>query len=286
LLVELVTADGRIVEATPSSDPDLFWGLCGGGGNFGIATRFRFRLHELGPITVGKWSYPLSHATAALGSLADLAAAAPRSQTSVVNLTSDGLTVTAFHSGPDGLGRASVVPFGHLDGPGDGGLMDIDYVSLQSRSDEVLRWGRRYYGKGGFLAEPSGVVAECAIDVASSAPTPDCEIYMIQLGGAAADVHEDATAYSGRNGGFYWIVQPIWDAPDDDAVCLRWGREGGARMAALSQAGNYLNEQGEVSPEQTLEAYGSAKYERLARLKARMDPDNLFRLNQNIAPAI
>jgi FAD/FMN-containing dehydrogenase len=110
LLVELVTADGSIVEVTPTSDPDLFWGLCGGGGNFGVVTRFHFHLHQLGPITIGKWSYPLSRSAEALGELAELGARAPRSQTSVVNITRDGLTVTAFHSGPDGLGNGNDCP--------------------------------------------------------------------------------------------------------------------------------------------------------------------------------
>lgn len=285
LEVDLVTSDGSFLTVTAKSDPDLFWGLCGGGGNFGVATRFRYRLHPLGPVTIGYWKYPLDRAPQALATLSDLATKAPRSQTTVVTVVRGGLVVTAFHSGPDGLGRDSVLPFGTLAGPGEGGLQDIDYVSLQSRSDDNLPWGRRYYGKGGFFAAPSGAIADCAVDLARSAPTDEAEIYMIQLGGAVADIPEEATAYSGRKGGFYWIAQPIWDNPADDDACLRWGRNGGARLAALSQAGNYLNEQGEVGLEQALQAYGPAKYQRLARLKARMDRENLFRLNQNIPPA-
>ena len=99
-----------------------------------------------------------------------------------------------------------------------------------------------------------------------------------------ADVDEAATAYSGRSAHFYWIVQPIWDDPNDDERCLTWGRNGGDKLASLSQAGNYLNEQGEVGRHVTLQAYGQEKYERLARLKSKYDPANLFRLNQNIAP--
>lgn len=285
LWVELVTADGRIIEVTPQSEPDLFWGLRGGGGNFGVVTRFRFRMHPLGPITVGKWAYASGRMTEALCRIAELAEIAPRSQTTAVNATASGLTVTAFHSGEDGLADVSVTPFGSLAGPGEGGLVQTDYVTLQSRSDNALRWGRRYYGKGGFMAGPGGAIAVCVTDLAMDAPTADSEVFMIQLGGAVADVPEEATAYSGRAGGFYWIVQPVWDDPTDDARCLRWGKEGGQAMAALSQAGNYLNEQAEVSREQTLLAYGQAKYARLAMLKARFDPHNLFRLNQNIGPA-
>ncbi len=286
LSAELVTADGRIIEVSPQSEPDLFWGLRGGGGNFGVVTRFRFRMHPLGPITVGKWVYPPARTVEALQKLGELAAKAPRSLTTALNITPEGLSLTAFHSGDDGLGEASVAPFGHLAGPGEGGLVDTDYVTLQRRSDEIMRAGRRFYGKGGFLESPNGAIGECAAELGLAAPTPDAEVYMIQLGGAVADVAEGATAYSGRAGGFYWIVQPIWDDPQDDARCLRWGKEGGARMAALSQAGNYLNEQGDVSKELTMQAFGQEKYHRLARLKARFDPGNLFRLNQNIAPAV
>ena len=285
LAAEVVTADGRIIEASPTVEPELFWALRGGGGNFGVVTRFRFRMHPLGPVTVGNWLYPLQHMSDALHRVAELAPLAPRSQTTTLNATTSGLAVTAFHSGTDGLGEVSVEPFGTLAGPGTGGMADTEYVALQSRGDADMRWGRRYYAKGGFLAALDGNVVDCMTELARTAPTPDSEVYMIQLGGAVADVPEQATAYSGRSAGFYWIVQPIWDAPSDDARCLSWGKQGGHAMSALSQAGNYLNEQGDVRRELTMLAYGQEKYDRLARLKAQFDPGNLFRLNQNVAPA-
>jgi FAD/FMN-containing dehydrogenase len=100
-----------------------------------------------------------------------------------------------------------------------------------------------------------------------------------------ADVDEDATAYSGRGAGFYWLVEPIWDDPADDARCLEWGRRHGGRLAALSMDANYVNEQAETDGDFPERAYGSSKYERLRRVKARHDPSNLFRLNANIRPA-
>ncbi len=282
---EVVTAEGRIIESSPTVEPELFWALRGGGGNFGVVTRFRFRMHPLGPVTVGDWLYPPHRMSDALHRLAELAPLAPRSQTTVLNATTSGLAVTAFHSGTDGLGEVSVEPFGTLAGPGVGGIADTEYVTLQSRADAHMRWGRRYYAKGGFLAALDGNVIDCMTELVRSAPTADSEVYMIQLGGAVADVPEQATAYSGRSAGFYWIVQPIWDAPSDDARCLSWGKQGGQAMSVLSQAGNYLNEQGDVRKELTMLAYGQEKYDRLVRLKSRFDPDNVFRLNQNIAPA-
>jgi FAD/FMN-containing dehydrogenase len=282
---EVVTADGRIIEVGPGAEPELFWGLRGGGGNFGVVTRFQFRMHALGKVTVGRWLYAPEQTPEALNRLASLAARAPRSQTTALNVSTAGLSVTAFHSGDDGLGAASIAPFAALAGPGDGGIADMDYVTLQSRSDGYVCWGRRYYARGGFLAALDSNVADTMSALGRTAPTPDAEVYMIQLGGAVADVSETATAYSGRGAGFYWIVQPIWDDPADDARCLAWGKAGGRAMAALSQAGNYLNEQGDVNRELTIRAYGQVKYDRLARLKARFDPGNLFRLNQNIVPS-
>jgi FAD/FMN-containing dehydrogenase len=284
LAAEVVTADGRIIETSPTAEPELFWGLRGGGGNFGVVTRFRFSMHPLGPVTVGNWTYAPQHMSDALLRVTELAPLAPRSQTTVLNATADGLTVTAFHSGTDGLADVSVAPFGALAGPGSGGMAETDFVTLQSRSDTHMPWGRRYYAKGGFLAALEHKAVDCITALARTAPTVDSEIYVIQLGGAVSDVPEHATAYSGRNAGFYWIVQPIWDDPSDDVRCLSWGKQGGQAMGALSQAGNYLNEQGEVRKELTMLAYGQEKYDRLARLKARFDPGNLFRLNQNIAP--
>jgi FAD/FMN-containing dehydrogenase len=95
---------------------------------------------------------------------------------------------------------------------------------------------------------------------------------------------EAATAYSGRAAKFYWIAEPVWDNPIDDSRCIAWGRNAGRRMAAMSQAGNYLNEQADTGKDVSYNAYGAEKYNRLAALKARFDPSNLFRLNQNIEP--
>ncbi len=283
---EIVTANGDIIEVSETSHPDLFWGLRGGGGNFGVVTRFKFRLHRLGRITVGEWHYPPSKIEDALQGLATLASQAPRSQTTTIGLTTSGLKVTAFHSGEDGLGRESVTPFGDLAGPGEGGLKDIDYVSLQRRSDEALPWGRRYYGKGGFLGSLESRAIQNMAVLSRSAPTEDSELFMIQLGGAVSDVDDDSTAYAGRRAKFFWLAQSIWDNALDDERCLSWGREAGKSLETVSQAGNYVNEQSDVGHLFAVKAYGQAKYERLARLKAKYDPNNLFRLNQNIVPAV
>lgn len=120
--------------------------------------------------------------------------------------------------------------------------------------------------------------------VAEDLPTEESEVYCLQLGGAVTDVADHATAYSGRSAQWYWIVQPIWDDRKDDGRCLAAGRAGAARMTAVSARDNYVNEQADAGAEIAAQSYGQAKYRRLGALKARLDPANLFRLNQNILP--
>jgi hypothetical protein len=113
-------------------------------------------------------------------------------------------------------------------------------------------------------------------------PVPGLEVYCLQLGGAIADVDEDATAYSGRAAAFYWISQGVWDDPDDDERAIAWCRGTARRLGELSMNTNYVNEQADTGVAHS--AYGDSKYRRLAHLKWRYDPMNVFRLNQNIEP--
>ena len=115
-------------------------------------------------------------------------------------------------------------------------------------------------------------------------PNATSEIYLIQLGGSVADADELAMAFTGRHAEFFWLVQPIWDDPADDHAHIGWGRRSAELLAARSTAGNYVNEQYEFGSAGVASAYGAAKHARLAELKARYDPSNLFRLNQNIRP--
>jgi hypothetical protein len=160
--------------------------------------------------------------------------------------------------------------------------VDMTFVDLQRASDEDLPWGRRYYSKGGFIADIDHRVIDVIVDAVDSMPLPGLEIYCLQLGGAVGDVDEDATAYPGRAGAYYWITQGVWDLPEHDEAGIAWCRREAARLGNVSLRANYVNEQADTGVAQT--AYGPAKYQRLARLKGRYDPGNLFRLNQNIEP--
>ncbi len=281
---EIVTAAGDVVWASETSDPELFWGIRGGGGNFGVVTRFKFRMHPLASIAVGRWDYPAASMRQALLALRERAHGQPRDFTLSFTVTATGLNVTTVWSGDDALAHAALSPFGMLADGGVGSIDRLPYLTLQSRNDQHFAWSRRYYCKGGFWSDVSDEAIDTMLLSVTDAPTPDSEVYAIQLGGAISDITDDATAYTGRGAGYYWIAEPVWDDAADDERCIAWGRTTGKSLSKLSMAGNYVNEQADAGTVVALDAYGAEKYQRLARLKTRLDPHNLFRLNQNITP--
>jgi FAD/FMN-containing dehydrogenase len=278
---EVVTADGRLSRASADTEPDLFWAIRGGGGNFGVVTKFTFRMHELGPVVIGRWSYPAASTAETLRRYRDTAMNTPREVTTALLATRDELLIRVIGSGPSAAAAAAVDGFAFPAGTEDPNR-DMTFIELQRIGDELLPWGRRYYSKGGFLAALDDHVIQVIADSLADMPIPDLEVYCLQLGGAVADVDEDATAYSGRAAAFYWISQGVWDSPDDDARAIAWCRRVARQLGEHSLKANYVNEQADTGV--ALSAYGADKYRRLARLKARYDPTNLFRLNQNIEP--
>lgn len=282
--VELVQADGQISDVDAEHDPELFWGLRGGGGNFGVVTAFRFRLHELGHVLIGEWTYAPAAARAVLDRYADLTSAAPRALTTAFVLAEGALTITAVWSGGATEALGAIEGYGGLGSPLTTSIGGRTFLEHQSRGDEHLRWGRRVYAKGGFLAELDENVIDLIDAAVTVAPGPDAEVYVLRLGGAIQDIDETATAYAGRAAEHYWIVEPVWDDPKDDEACFGWGRSFGRAMAERSMTGNYVNEQADADPSVARQSYGGDTYRRLAALKARVDPGNLFRLNQNIEP--
>jgi FAD/FMN-containing dehydrogenase len=279
--VELITADGRRSRVDANREPELFWAIRGGGGNFGVVTRFKFRMHKLGPVSIRRWTYPAAATAETLKRYRDAAADAPRELTAAFIATRDELLLRAIATGPIVGGDSRVDRFAFPKGVQDPQL-NMTFVELQRASDELLPWGRRYYSKGGFLAEMGDRAIGVIADSLEEMPIPGLEVYCLQLGGAVCDVDEDATAYAGRAGGFYWISQGVWDRPDDDELAIAWCRRTARRLGDLSMATNYVNEQADTGIAHS--AYGESKYRRLARVKGRYDPMNVFRLNQNIEP--
>jgi hypothetical protein len=248
-----------------------------------VATEFGFRMQTLDRIETRSWSYGPERTEGALSALAQAAESAADTLTCSIIVTREGLSLTVMQSGPDIVNDAWTA-FANLAGAGEEGPRYCDFVAFQCRSDLHFPWGRRYYARGGFLDRLDPDTISTIADVATRMPNAKSEVYIIQLGGAVARRPEDATAYSGRAAGWYWIVQPIWDDPADDAAYLSAGRAGARRMAERSMAFNYVNEQADSDPSIASQAYGAEKFSRLRSLKRRWDPQNLFRLNQNIPP--
>jgi FAD/FMN-containing dehydrogenase len=278
--VDIVTAEGRLVQASAEEEPDLFWAVRGGGGNFGVVTTFRFRMHPLGPAIVRRWAYPAADAITVLQRYREALFDAPRELTTLFILMQGELRISAIWSGSThetALDRFGTL--GHATVLSDG---EMSYLELQRSSDERLAWGRRYYSKGGFVREMDDRVISAMSDSMAMVPIAEAEVYCLQLGGAVCDIDESATPYSGRAAGHYWIAECAWDNPADDDDAVSWGRSTANRLAAMSLEANYVNEHSDtgIAPS----AYGEAKYNRLAHLKWQYDPTNLFRLNQNIEP--
>ncbi|HEY6571252.1 MAG TPA: FAD-binding oxidoreductase [Candidatus Limnocylindrales bacterium] len=278
---DIVTADGRRSRVDADAQPELFWAIRGGGGNFGVVTRFKFRMQELGPVSIRRWTYPVAATAETLRRYRDAAANAPRELTTAFIVTDEELLLRAVSSGSRVGADAALDRFAFPGGVQDP-KADMTFLELQRVSDELLPWGRRYYSKGGFLAEMDDRVIDVIADSIEEMPLPGLEVYCLQLGGAVGDVDEDATAYSGRAGAFYWISQGVWDRPDDDEQAIAWCRRTARRLGELSMSANYVNEQSDTGVAHS--AYGESKYRRLAQLKGRYDPMNVFRLNQNIEP--
>ncbi|MEW9837441.1 FAD-binding oxidoreductase [Mesorhizobium marinum] len=279
---DVVTADGRFLSVGPDQEPDLFWAIRGGGGNFGVVTKFRFRMHLLGSVLIRRWRYPAASATEILKHYQEAIDNAPRALTTAFVLTAEELQLRAIWSGSTSGADALIERFARLPGAVQDPDVDLSFVELQRASDELLPWGRRYYSKGGFLASMDDRVIDAMTEPFSTTPVPGVEVYCLQLGGAVSDVDEDATAYSGRDAGHYWIAQGVWDSAEDDEGAMRWCRLTADRLTALSLRTNYVNEQADTGVARG--AYGEAKYRRLADVKWRYDPTNLFHLNQNIEP--
>jgi FAD/FMN-containing dehydrogenase len=212
LAADIVTADGRSRRVSAEAEPDLFWAIRGGGGNFGVVTGFVFRMHPLGQVLVGVWTYPAAEAGGVLRRFRDLVADAPRELTTNFTLASDDLVITALWSGSAGGAEAAVAPFGTLGRPKSGSIGGMTFLDLQRRSDDRMAWNRRYYSKGGYLQQVDDRALACIVDCIASAPTPDVDVYVLQMGGAVCDVDDDATPYTGRAAGYYWIVSSVWDA--------------------------------------------------------------------------
>ena len=287
--VDVVTADGRLLEASATENPDLFWAVRGGGGNFGIATSFEYRLHPFdGRAVGGRLVYPIVQARQALRGFNELFHRAP-----------DGLWIEPILTTQPGGARALVfdvcltedlvsadamlAPYRALGKPLEDSVGPVHYVRLQTQDDERARIGGRYYTKSGFVDRMSDDMIDAMLEIIQGAPIPRARVALPPKGAAVDRVPRDATAFWHRGALYSVILQASGDEPAEDAGNTGWARSQWPLLEKFT-AGFYANTNlSEIPTARVRDAYGG-NYERLLSLKRKYDPANLFRLNANIDP--
>ncbi|CAO1669040.1 FAD/FMN-containing oxidoreductase [Halomonas sp. NYA30] len=297
--VDVITADGQQLHASESENADLFWGLRGGGGNFGIVTRFTFQLHPVGPnVLCGLIVFPFEQAKSVITQFARFTETMPdelnvwmvtRKAPPLPFLPEEvhGKEIVAFalcYAGDPAEGEKLIEPLRGF-GTAYGEHIGVQpYTDWQQAFDPLLTPGARNYWKShNFLTLDEGVI-DTIIDYASALPSSQCEIFIATLGGQASRVDPQAMAYSSRDANYVLNVHTRWETAEDDARCITWARDFFARSQPFASSGAYVNFLTGDETDRIAFAYG-ASYERLVAIKKQYDPENLFRINQNISPA-
>jgi len=296
--VDLVTADSEFVHASEETNPDLFWGVRGGSGNFGVVTNFEFDLHPVGPaVLCGPLVYAHEDAREVMRFVRDFNRDAPEDCVvwSVLRKApplafldeavhgTDVLILVAFYAGDMADGERVLEPLRAFGTPIADAISPHQYKEFQQSFDPLLEHGARNYWKSHNFAKLSDEAIDIAVDYAANLPTDLSEIFFGQIGGATERVDPDAMAYPHRETRYMMNVHTRWEDPTMDDDCIQWARRFFEAMAPHATGGVYVNFISEADGEESL-AYRD-NYARLAEIKAKYDPDNVFRINQNVEPA-
>ncbi len=297
--MDLVTADARVVRASADENPDLFWGLRGGGGNFGVVTGIEYTLYPVGPEVVGGLvAWPVSEAPKVLELYRTLAEQAPPELTLVVLLRPAPpapwlpkdmhgkpiVAMLACHTGKPEDGEKAVAPIKTFGKPIGDVLVRRPYAQLQSLLDATQPRGRRYYWKSEYLPRIEPALCEKVMAHAAKIRSPHSAVILFQLGGALNRLAADHSPVGNRDARYVLNVAGAWEQPGDDQANIAWAREAWADMKSFSTGGTYLNFLTEDDGVDRTAAALGAGLQRLAEVKARWDPQNVFRTNRNIRP--
>ena len=286
---QVVTADGSVLRASATENSDLFWGLRGGGGNFGVVTALEYEVHPVGPrILGGLLLYDFRRAEEVLRFYHEFSSTAPDevSADAVLLTAPDGekmLAISACYVGPIADGERALRPLRTFGPPTADQVAPIAYTELQASADGLFVGGHRYYWKAQFLKEIEGAAIEALVDGFATVPSAMSLAVLQQVGGAIGRVPGDATAYANRDAAYDCFPISIWQNPTEDERNIGWARELWTAMRPFSTGGVYVNNLGDEGEDRVRAAYGG-NYDRLVELKTKYDPTNLFRLNQNIKP--
>lgn len=291
--VDIVTADGEFRTASATENPELFWGVRGGSGNFGVVTSFEYQLHPVGTLLGGMVIHPMEKAREVLTFYHGFTSNAPDEvMTGAGMLTSpDGQPVVAIivcYSGSLATGEEVLKPLREFGPPLADHIGPMSYAQVQAMLSEAFPAGRRNYIKTNFMNVIDDDAVAVLMEHFTSVPSPYSMVAFFQLGGAVGRVRKDETAFYHRDAGYHFFVGSVWEDPAEDEKNLRWGRETWSAMERFASNGVYVNEMGDEqeSLERVVEAYGANTYQRLVALKNQYDPTNLFRLNPNIKPMV
>ncbi|MFB6172871.1 MAG: FAD-binding oxidoreductase [Haloarculaceae archaeon] len=295
---DVVTAGGELVHANEDEHADLFWGIRGGGGNFGVVASFEFDLHEVGPeVLSGLLVHPFEDTAEVMRAYREFVAEAPAEVTAWMVIRHAPplpfipeewhgekiLAIAAYYAGEMDEGEVALQPLREIGEPIADAIGPHPYVGWQQAFDALLAPGARNYWKSHNFVELTDGMLDTFVEYGESLPTPESEIAIAQLGGAINDVPIDATAYPHRNAEFLMNLHTRWTDPARDDECVAWARDCYDAMTPYATEGVYVNFISEEVGEERA-AYRE-NYDRLAELKRKYDPNNLFHLNQNVAPA-
>lgn len=295
---DVVLASGEYVRANPDENPDLFWAIRGGGGNFGIVTSFHFRLHPVGPeVLAGLIVHPFEHAEEVLRFHRDFAETLPDETTVFAVLRKapplpflpeewhgrEVVILAVCHSGDMKEGEELLQPLRDFGEPIADVVGPHSFAEWQQAFDPLLTPGARNYWKSHDFREISDEMISVAIRYAGELPTPQCEIFLAQLGGAMGRVADSATAYANRSTRHVLNVHTRWNDAEDDARCIAWAREFFDAAAPHATGSVYVNFMPDDEVDRVRQAYGG-NFERLQEIKEKFDPENVLRMNQNIQP--
>ena len=293
LSAEIVTADGKVLTASADQNPDLFWAVRGGGGNFGVAASLEYQLHPVGPIIVGGlMAYPFEQAREVLRFFREATQSLPDEMMIVAGLihAADGsgtklAAMVVSHCGAREIAEAAVKPIQQFGTPAVNAIGPISYCELNSMLDGAYPRGALNYWKSSFLTELSDEAIDRLIDSFAKCPTPMGQLLLEHFHGAVSRVPVDATAFPHRTEGYNLVILSEWMEPAISGRCIEWARETYSTMGRFLGSGRYVNYLGDDEPgDPAAAAYGS-NYPRLQRIKRKYDPENLFHMNQNIRPA-
>jgi FAD/FMN-containing dehydrogenase len=288
LSAEVVTADGRVLEASENDHPDLFWALRGGGGNFGVVTRMTFRLHPLTQVVGGELVYAFDDALA-LGHVYRevMAEASEEFEAYLSYATDDGGEKTASvilcHCGPRAAGEAVLERFRRFRHPVAERVDWIPYLQMQQHWDDAFPAGKLHFWKSSFLATISDDALRVCQEAIARQPLPGFHIEVEPMGGAIARIAPDATAFADRDAASTLIIATGWVDPRETEARIAWARETWSAVQPYAKPSAYVNYLDQDDEHRTEAVYG-VNFQRLVGVKGAYDPDNVFRHNANIRP--